>query len=145
LRHNCDDCGKGFLRPSLLNRHKCQAKSQQEVIVIDDSEDAEPELDPNKDGAGAGMMNMGNTCFLNSTLQVLFHIPAVKHYLCVVARGHGAGCTGLLCTICILAFTLRQSLASNVIEPDMLYNHICLSAAISFTATRRTPTSSLDI
>ena len=57
-------------------------------------------------------------------LQALFHIPSVKHYLCVVARGHCLGCKGLSCTICILAFTLRQSLASNVIEPDMLYNHM---------------------
>lgn len=36
---------------------------------------------PDEWSVGAGMMNMGNTCYLNSTLQALFHVPALVNWL----------------------------------------------------------------
>lgn len=40
---------------------------------------------------GAGMMNMGNTCYLNSTLQALFHVPALANWL-ISDRAHREMC-----------------------------------------------------
>lgn len=34
-----------------------------------------------KMGVGSGMYNNGNTCYLNSTLQALYHVPAFSHWL----------------------------------------------------------------
>lgn len=40
---------------------------------------------------GAGMVNMGNTCYLNSTLQALFHVPAFVNWL-MSDKEHAADC-----------------------------------------------------
>lgn len=40
---------------------------------------------------GAGMINVGNTCYLNSTLQALFHVPALANWL-ISDQGHRETC-----------------------------------------------------
>lgn len=41
--------------------------------------------------AGAGLQNVGNTCYLNSSLQALFHVPALANWL-VSEVGHVEKC-----------------------------------------------------
>jgi len=75
-------------------------------------------------GPGAGMYNMGNTCYLNSTIQALFHTPAFVNYLRQGGHTHGAEQQGFSCTICILAATLRNSTQSHVIKPAKIYEKL---------------------
>lgn len=42
-------------------------------------------------GVGSGMINMGNTCYLNSTLQALFHVPSLVNWL-ISDKQHMAEC-----------------------------------------------------
>jgi len=76
-------------------------------------------------GAGSGMRNMGNTCYLNSTLQALLHIPAFVNYLYSGGHDKECGISGFSsCTICILNSTLRQTQQSNVIKPIRIYEKL---------------------
>ena len=66
--------------------------------------------------AGAGMFNMGNTCYLNSTLQALFHTPAFFNYL--MSDNHARDCKGMGCIICSMTATLKDTLRTHVTRPN---------------------------
>lgn len=79
---------------------------------------------------GTGMLNVGNTCYLNSTLQALFHIPAMANWL-VSETAHlencniSESCGGSGCIICAMAKTL-QSTQSNqsAVRPFLIYTKL---------------------
>lgn len=79
---------------------------------------------------GAGMINMGNTCYLNSTLQALFHVPAIANWL-LSDMQHRERCddggSGGSCIICAMAKTLIESQSNqSAIRPHLVYSKLRL-------------------
>ncbi|XP_018317211.1 ubiquitin carboxyl-terminal hydrolase 36 isoform X2 [Mycetomoellerius zeteki] len=80
---------------------------------------------------GAGMYNVGNTCYLNSTLQALFHVPALVNWL-LSDPHHNSKCEqnngGGECLTCAVAKTLQFShqKSGGAIKPFYVYNKLKL-------------------
>ncbi|XP_070793775.1 ubiquitin carboxyl-terminal hydrolase 36 [Pituophis catenifer annectens] len=67
---------------------------------------------------GAGLHNLGNTCFLNSTLQCLTYTPPLANYL--LSKEHSRNChQGGFCMMCIMQNHMIQAFANsgNAIKP----------------------------
>uniref|UniRef100_A0A672UQQ1 USP domain-containing protein n=1 Tax=Strigops habroptila TaxID=2489341 RepID=A0A672UQQ1_STRHB len=67
---------------------------------------------------GAGLRNLGNTCFLNSTVQCLTYTPPLANYL--LSKEHSSTCDqGSFCMMCIMQNHVAQAFANsgNVIKP----------------------------
>ena len=60
---------------------------------------------------GAGLYNLGNTCFLNSTLQCLLYAPLLNNYL--LSREHSQSCSVIgFCSICEMEKLAAESCVS---------------------------------
>uniref|UniRef100_A0A8D0H6P1 USP domain-containing protein n=1 Tax=Sphenodon punctatus TaxID=8508 RepID=A0A8D0H6P1_SPHPU len=67
---------------------------------------------------GAGLHNLGNTCFLNSTIQCLTYTPPLANYL--LSKEHSRTChQGGFCMMCIMQNHMIQAFANsgNAIKP----------------------------
>nr|XP_042096883.1 ubiquitin carboxyl-terminal hydrolase 17-like protein 6 [Ovis aries] len=69
-------------------------------------------------GVGAGLQNLGNTCYVNAALQCLSHTPPLASWL--VSRQHATLCpAGGSCTLCAMQAHVTRALlhAGEVIRP----------------------------
>ncbi|KAM6050325.1 ubiquitin carboxyl-terminal hydrolase 36 [Chlamydotis macqueenii] len=67
---------------------------------------------------GAGLQNLGNTCFLNSTIQCLTYTPPLANYL--LSKEHSRTCQqGGFCMMCVMQNHMIQAFANsgNAIKP----------------------------
>uniref|UniRef100_A0A3P9CU74 ubiquitinyl hydrolase 1 n=1 Tax=Maylandia zebra TaxID=106582 RepID=A0A3P9CU74_9CICH len=75
---------------------------------------------------GAGLQNMGNTCFLNSALQCLSYTPPLANYM--LTREHSKTCHEPgFCMMCTMQNHIIQVFTNsgNVIKPIGIANHFC--------------------
>lgn len=70
-------------------------------------------------------MNVGNTCYLNSTLQALFHVPSMANWLISDAK-HIEECNSSEnCIICAMIKTLEASQNNqSAIRPYLVYSKL---------------------
>ncbi|XP_013359788.1 PREDICTED: ubiquitin carboxyl-terminal hydrolase 17-like protein 6 [Chinchilla lanigera] len=69
-------------------------------------------------GVGAGLWNMGNTCYVNAALQCLTYTPPLANYM--LARQHKPTCSGLrTCMMCVMQRHVTRALRrpGRVIQP----------------------------
>lgn len=67
---------------------------------------------------GAGLHNLGNTCFLNSTVQCLTYTPPLANFL--LSKEHSRNCPpGGFCMLCVMQNHMIQAFANsgNAIKP----------------------------
>lgn len=75
---------------------------------------------------GSGFVNLGNSCFLNSTLQALFYIPGFSDIL----ESHNLSCGPATqnCATCSVADTLKSTKLTPIasFKPDLVFSKLKL-------------------
>uniref|UniRef100_A0A493TM17 USP domain-containing protein n=1 Tax=Anas platyrhynchos platyrhynchos TaxID=8840 RepID=A0A493TM17_ANAPP len=76
-------------------------------------------------GVGVGLYNLGNTCFLNSTLQCLTYTPPLANYM--LSLEHNQSCREQgFCMMCTMETHINQALCCTVdaIKPTRVINDL---------------------
>eukprot|EP00798_Chlamydomonas_sp_ICE-L_P006655 gene6655-3319_t len=77
---------------------------------------------------GAGLDNLGNSCYLNSVLQCLAHIPPLGNLLSHQFCLHGFACplSRTYCTACMLEDQLKRQLGCHgqAVRPSAIFNNL---------------------
>ena len=69
------------------------------------------EVGPLKRSLGGGFSNLGNTCYMNSVLQCLFHLPSFSNMMFEIRNVHMIKCQSQICIFCSLIQTFNDSLS----------------------------------
>ncbi|QSL67154.1 hypothetical protein MERGE_001543 [Pneumocystis wakefieldiae] len=84
-----------------------------------------------------GLINVGNTCYLNSVLQILSHVPPFVQYL--LAGHHSSQCQMSACVFCKMEEHVAQCYPSDGNRPARAFKPLHIVGALKWISKRFQP------